>query len=109
MGIEEYFFIDMVEPLLNLKGSSEEAPKKKKKPFSRPRKDGDGTSVARVVAKKPKEQKQPVVVQPDVPEKKSQKRKCGSRQYTYPITDLTSLQEEGKIQRKAQSQAPCRF
>ena len=71
---------------MNLKDSSEQASKKKKKPFSRPRKDGDGTAVARVVAKKPKEQKQPVVVQTDAPEKKSQKRKCGWRAIADPVT-----------------------
>jgi hypothetical protein len=79
-------FIDMVAPLLNLKDSGEQGSKKKKKPFSRPRKDGDGTAVARVVAKKPKEQKQPVVVQPDAPEKKSQKRKYGWRAIANPST-----------------------
>ena len=86
MGKEDRWFIDMVEPLLNLRDSSEQASKKKKKPFSRPRKDGDGTAVARVVAKKPKEQKQPVVVQTDAPEKKSQKRKCGWRAIADPLT-----------------------
>ena len=70
------FVIDMAQPLLNLKGSDEQAIKKKKKPFSRPRKDGDGAAIPRVISKKPKEQTLPVVVQPDVPEKKSQKRKC---------------------------------
>ena len=67
----------MAQPLLNLKDSGEQAAKKKKKPFSRPRKDGDGSAIVRAVAKKPKEPKHPVAVQPEVPEKKSQKRKCG--------------------------------
>ncbi len=66
----------MAQPLLNLKDPGEQAAKKKK-PFSRPRKDGDGAAIVRAVAKKPKEPKQPVAVQPEVPEKKSQKRKCG--------------------------------
>ena len=66
----------MAAPLLNLEDAAGQEPKQKKKPFSRPRKTEDGTAIARVVSKKPKEQKQPVVVQPDVPEKKSQKRKC---------------------------------
>jgi hypothetical protein len=96
-------FIDMVAPLLNLKDSGEQESKKKKKPFSRPRKDGDGTAVARVVAKKPKEQKQPVVVQPDAPEKKSQKRKYGCRAIANPPNHVTLSQKEGKVQGKTQS------
>ncbi len=66
----------MAQPLLNLKDAADEAPKTKKKPFSRPRKDAEGAPIIRAVAKKPKEPKQPAVVEPDVPEKKSQKRKC---------------------------------
>lgn len=66
----------MVQPLLNLGDAANQEQKKKKKPFSRPRKGGDGNAIARVVTKKPKEPKQPVVVQSDAPEKKSQKRKC---------------------------------
>ncbi len=102
----------MAEPLLKLKDSAVEAPSKKKKPFSRPRKSGDGAPIARVVSKKPKEQKQPVVVKPDVPEKKSQKRKCvavlASCRMFMPDTHELS-QEEGKVQREAQSEAPRRL
>ncbi len=68
----------MAQPLLNLKDDSQQAPKKKKKPFSRPRKDGDGAPIARTVAKKPKEPKQMPAVELEVPEKKSQKRKCAT-------------------------------
>ena len=68
-------FSDMAQPLLNLKDPAEQAPKKKKQPFSRPRKNDEGEPIVRAIAKKPKEPKLPVAVQPDVPEKKSQKRK----------------------------------
>ena len=102
----------MAQPLLKLKDSAVEATSKKKKPFSRPRKSGDGAPIARVVSKKPKEQKQPVVVKPDVPEKKSQKRKCvavfASCRMFMPDSNKLS-QEERKVQREAQSEASRRL
>ena len=69
--------------MLNLGDAANQESKKKKKPFSRPRKSGDGNAIARVVTKKPKEPKQPVAVQSDAPEKKSQKRKCGRANASY--------------------------
>jgi len=103
----------MVQPLLNLGDAAHQETKKKKKPFSRPRKSGDGDVVARVVAKKPKEPKQPVAVQPVVPEKKSQKRKYVAPVFRQILLAATQSyvhsQEERKVQGKAQGKAPCRI
>jgi hypothetical protein len=97
------FAIDMAQPLLNLKDSDEQAIKKKKKPFSRPRKDKDGAAIPRVVSKKPKEQTRPVVVQPDVPEKKSQKRKCVAaldKCLAHPLCLISACRKKEKYREK---------
>jgi hypothetical protein len=101
----------MATPLLNLSDSVQQEPKKKKKPFSRPRKDSSGALIARVVSKKPKVQEQVALVQPNVPEKKSQKRKCAINCIfltPFPaVSSHHSSQKERKVSREAQSKATC--
>jgi hypothetical protein len=99
-------FSDMAQPLLNLKDPAEQAPKKKKQPFSRPRKNDEGEPIVRAIAKKPKEPKLPVAVQPDVPEKKSQKRKYHidvfkSRAACWNVTQICRKKEKYREKLKA--------